>query len=71
MKAKRIAYLTVPLLIMALGSKLFYATTLLIRARAAMLRRERNSSWARSVLGPEGGARPASGEPSLRENGAA
>ncbi len=35
----------VPLLLMALAFKLYYATTVLIRVRADLLRRERNTAW--------------------------
>lgn len=40
----------IPLLIMALGFKLYYATVVLIRARVEVLYRERKSSWAKEVL---------------------
>ncbi len=40
----------VPLLIMALGFKLFYATTVLMRARCEVLERERNSRWVQSLV---------------------
>ena len=36
----------IPLLVMALGFKLFYATTVLMRARCDLLSRERESPWA-------------------------
>jgi heme exporter protein C len=39
----------VPLLIMALGFKLFYATLVLLRARCDLLSRERESAWALEV----------------------
>jgi len=40
----------VPLLIMAAGFKLYYLTTLLLRARCQILERERNSAWVRDVV---------------------
>lgn len=42
----------VPLLTMALGFKLFYATTVLMRARCEVLERERNSRWVQSLVEP-------------------
>lgn len=39
----------IPLLVMALGFKLFYATMVLIRARCDLLSRERESAWAEEV----------------------
>ena len=39
----------IPLLIMALGFKLFYATLVLVRARCDLLSRERESAWAEEV----------------------
>jgi heme exporter protein C len=39
-----------PLLLMFLGFALYFITVLLIRLRAELLRRERNSSWVREVL---------------------
>jgi heme exporter protein C len=39
-----------PLLLMLLGFALYFVTVLLIRLRAELLRRERNSSWVREVL---------------------
>ncbi len=41
----------VPLLVMAVGFKLFFATTLLMRARCELLQRERNSQWVRELVG--------------------
>ena len=40
----------VPLLLMAVSFKLFYATVLLARARSAVLERERNAGWVRELL---------------------
>ena len=40
----------VPLLLMAVSFKLFYATVLLARARAAVLERERNAGWVRELV---------------------
>ena len=40
----------VPLLLMAVSFKLFYATVLLTRARSAVLERERNAGWVRELL---------------------
>lgn len=40
----------VPLLLMAVSFKLFYATVLLTRARSAVLERERNAGWVRDLL---------------------
>ena len=39
-----------PLLLMFLAFALYFATVLLIRLRAELLRRERNASWIREVL---------------------
>ncbi len=41
----------IPLLVMALGFKVYYVVGLLIRARAELLERERNSKWVRDMLG--------------------
>jgi heme exporter protein C len=41
----------VPLLLMALGFKLFYITVMLMRARCEVLDRERRSSWVRELVG--------------------
>ncbi|MGI9320565.1 MAG: heme ABC transporter permease [Thiogranum sp.] len=38
-----------PLLIMTLGFKLFFATALMLRARVALLERERNTQWVRQL----------------------
>ncbi len=38
-----------PLLLMAVGFKLLYVTMLLLRARAEVLERERNSAWVREL----------------------
>lgn len=38
-----------PLLIMALGFKLFYVTILLMRTRAEVLERERNNAWVQEL----------------------
>ena len=40
----------VPLLMMAVSFKLFYATVLLARARSGVLERERNAGWVRELL---------------------
>ena len=40
----------VPLLVMALGCKLFYLWALLMRCRTEVLDRERNSEWVRDRL---------------------
>ncbi|MFM8332321.1 MAG: heme ABC transporter permease [Candidatus Methylumidiphilus sp.] len=41
----------IPLLIMAVGFKLYYLTVVLIRARVEVLDRERRSAWVRELLG--------------------
>ena len=41
----------VPLLVMALGFKLYYLTAVLLRARAEVLDRERRSAWVKELLG--------------------
>ena len=40
----------VPLLVMAVAFKLYYATVLLMRARCEVLERERNSAWVRTLV---------------------
>ncbi len=40
----------IPLLVMALAFKLYYATTLLMRARTEVLERERNNSWVQELV---------------------
>ncbi len=40
----------VPLLIMAVAFKLYYVTTLLMRARCEVLERERNSQWTHDLI---------------------
>ncbi len=40
----------VPLLVMALAFKLFYANTLMMRARGELLARERDSKWVRQLV---------------------
>lgn len=40
----------IPLLLMAFAFKFYYATMLLIRARAEVLERERNSSWVMELV---------------------
>ena len=40
----------IPLLLMALGFKAFYATAMLLRARNELLARERNSRWVQEML---------------------
>jgi heme exporter protein C len=39
----------IPLLIMALAFKLYYAVVVLLRARCEVLERERNSRWVREL----------------------
>lgn len=41
----------IPLLIMALGFKLYYLTVVLMRARVEVLDRERRSAWVRELFG--------------------
>jgi heme exporter protein C len=41
----------IPLLVMALAFKLYYVLALLLRARVELLERERNSKWAKEMLG--------------------
>jgi heme exporter protein C len=41
----------IPLLVMALAFKLYYVVAMLMRARVELLERERNSKWAREMLG--------------------
>jgi heme exporter protein C len=41
----------IPLLLMALGFKLYYLTVVLIRARAEVLDRERRSAWVKELFG--------------------
>jgi heme exporter protein C len=43
----------IPLLVMALAFKLFYAAVVLMRARCEVLERERNSRWVQSLVGPQ------------------
>lgn len=40
----------IPLLLMAVAFKLFYATVVLIRARAEVLERERNAQWVQEMV---------------------
>jgi heme exporter protein C len=40
----------VPLLLMAVSFKLFYATVLLQRARTEVLERERGAGWVRELI---------------------
>ena len=40
----------IPLLITALGFKLYYATVILMRARCEVLERERNSRWVKELI---------------------
>lgn len=40
----------IPLLMMAVAFKLFYATSLLMRARSEVLKREQNSRWVKEVV---------------------
>jgi heme exporter protein C len=40
----------VPLLVMAVAFKLFYATVVLMRARCEILQRERNTRWVRELV---------------------
>jgi heme exporter protein C len=41
----------IPLLVMALAFKLYYVVAMLMRARVELLERERNSKWAKEMLG--------------------
>ena len=41
----------IPLLLMAVAFKLFYAVVVLMRARCEILQRERNSQWVRQLAG--------------------
>jgi heme exporter protein C len=41
----------IPLLIMAVGFKLYYLTVVLMRARVEVLDRERRSAWVKDLLG--------------------
>ncbi len=41
----------IPLLVMALGFKLYYLTVVLMRARVEVMDRERRSAWVRELLG--------------------
>jgi heme exporter protein C len=41
----------IPLLIMAVGFKLYYLTVVLMRARIEVLDRERRSAWVKELLG--------------------
>ena len=43
--------IAVPLLLMALGFKLYYITVMLMRARCEVLDRERRSGWVRELIG--------------------
>jgi heme exporter protein C len=43
----------IPLLITALGFKLYYATVVLMRARCEVLERERNSRWVKQLVEAE------------------
>jgi heme exporter protein C len=45
----------VPLLLMAIAFKLFFALVLMIRARNEVLRRERNSAWVRELMNAKPG----------------
>ena len=47
------ASMLVPLLVMALAFKLFYAAVVLMRARCEVLERERNSRWVQTLVEPE------------------
>jgi heme exporter protein C len=40
----------IPLLIMAVAFKVYFISTLLVRARAELLDRERDSKWVRTLL---------------------
>ena len=46
----------IPLLVMAVSFKLYYATSVLMRARGEILRREQNSRWVKEVVATEGAA---------------
>ena len=41
----------IPLLLMAVGFKLYYITVMLMRARCEVLDRERRSGWVRELIG--------------------
>jgi heme exporter protein C len=41
----------IPLLLMAVAFKLYYATVVLMRARCEVLERERNAAWTRELVG--------------------
>ena len=43
----------IPLLLMAVAFKLYYATSLLMRARNELLKREQNSRWVKEVVESE------------------
>jgi heme exporter protein C len=40
----------IPLLLMAVAFKLFYAMVVLMRARVEVLQRERNAQWVRELV---------------------
>jgi heme exporter protein C len=40
----------IPLLLMAVAFKLYFATTMLMRARCEVLDRERNTAWAQELV---------------------
>lgn len=43
----------IPLLLMAIAFKLFYAAVVLMRARCEVLERERNSQWVQELVNPD------------------
>ena len=43
----------IPLLVMAVAFKLFYAVVVLMRARCELLERERNTQWVSELAEPE------------------
>jgi len=46
----------IPLLVMAVSFKLYYATSVLMRGRAEILLREQNSRWVKEIVANEGTA---------------
>jgi len=52
-KPSIVVSMLIPLLLMAVAFKLFYATSLLMRARGEVLKREQNSRWVREVVESE------------------
>lgn len=52
-KPSIVVSMLIPLLLMAVAFKLYYATSLLMRARGEVLKREQNSRWVREVVESE------------------